>query len=109
MHRYSRYRFCEIHTHASGRRFLGERPKFLYRDLPDNRLHTVKAGDRLWHLAQLNYGSLPRAGNLWWAIADFQPEPILDATIEITRPVLVIPSTRTVVELILSNARERAA
>lgn len=103
---FSRYRWCEIHTDEAGRRYLGERPRFGFRDLPDNRLHTVREGERLWHVAQLCFAGMPLAGDLWWVIADFQPEPILDPTIELEAgAVLVVPSRRTVESLILATDR----
>lgn len=106
MHRFSRYRFSDIETDAAGRRFLGERARFTYRDLPDNRIHTVSAGQKLHHVAQLYFGQMPRAGNLWWVIADFQPEPIMDPTIELEAGrALVVPSMRVVEEFIFASSR----
>lgn len=104
----SRYRFSTIHTDGLGRSFLGARPRFGYRDLPDNRAHTVREGDTLHRLAWRYFRPLRRAELLWWIVADFQPEPIHDPTqpLEPGR-VLLVPSIRTVQELILTEARRR--
>lgn len=104
----SRYRFSTVFTDRAGRRFLGARPKFGYRDLPDSRVHTVREGDTLHRLAWRYFRPLRRPELLWWIIADFQPEPIHDPheDLEAGR-VLVIPSVRAVQELVLSEARRR--
>lgn len=105
---YSRYRWCEIYQDERGRRFFGPRPRFGYRDLPDNRLHVVRGGERLWHVSQLAFPGHPRNGNLWWVIADFQPEPILDPTIILPDgQQLYVPSTRTLETLILASDRAK--
>lgn len=87
--------------------FLSDRVPFRYVDLPDNRVHTVREGDTLHRLAALYFAPLGRlpivsAANLWWVIADFQPTPIHDPTVQLTRgEKLIIPSVRTVTERVL--------
>lgn len=106
IHDLSRFRWCEIHKDEAGRRFLGPRPRFTYRDLPDNIPHVMRDGERLWHLAQLYYRGMRRDGNLWWIIADFQPEPVLDVTVVIPAGVVaIVPSRRTVEELVFGADR----
>lgn len=89
------------------RLFLSDRVPFRFVDLPDNRVHTVKRGDTLHRLAARYFapiGELPfiSAANLWWVIADFQPTPIHDPTIQLTEGAkLIIPSVRTVQERVL--------
>lgn len=91
-----------------GRRLLTEREPFRFREFPDNWQHRVVEGDTLWGLAGLYFAPLPRACGFWWAIADFQPDPIVDPTLglELGR-VLVIPSTRVLSDVILGGARRR--
>ena len=87
--------------------FLSDRTPFRFLDLPDNRVHTVGSGDTLPRLAAKYFaplGNLPEisAATLWWVIADFQPIPIHDPTIQlVSGEQLIIPSVRTVRERIL--------
>ena len=89
------------------RLFLSDRVAFGFTDLADNRVHTVKDGDTLHRLAMRYFaplGELPEisAANLWWVIADFQPQPIHDPTVGLVKgEQLIIPSVRTVQERIL--------
>lgn len=102
----SRYRFTSGWTDADWRLFLDERVPFRYRELSDNRQHVVRIGDTLWTLAGRYFFGVPRASGLWWVIADFQPEPIHDPTIELSPgTLLVIPSLRTVLEEIFNEKR----
>jgi hypothetical protein len=104
---WSRYSYCWGLKDASGRIGLSERERFLYRDLEDNRIHSVAVGDSLFNLAERAFPSFPRACGLFWVIADFQPSgPILDATIALeVGSTIVIPSERTVRELVFDEAR----
>lgn len=87
--------------------WLSPRVPFRYLNLPDNRAHIVSEGDSLHKLAAVYFASLGRlptisAANLWWVIADFQPQPIQDPTIKLVPGQrLIIPSARTVTERIL--------
>ena len=87
--------------------WLSPREPLPYVDLEDNRVHIVSDGDTLHSLASMYFASLGRlplfsAANLWWVIADFQPEPIHDPTIRlIGGQRLIIPSARTVIERVL--------
>ncbi len=89
----SRWSDAAPYTDASGRVVLGEREPMVFRDRPDNRIHTVLPGDTLAALAGEYFAPLPRACGYWWAIAEYQPEPIVDPTepLAVGR-VLVVPS-----------------
>ncbi len=104
----SRHTFCFGVLDEDGRRLLTEREPYRYRDLPDNREHRVVEGDTLWGLAGLYFAPLPRACGFWWAIADFQPDPLVDPTLDLEpgRRV-VIPSTRLLTDVILGESRRR--
>lgn len=112
---YSRHSFVDQVDNGGSPRvvYLSDRTKFLYLDLPDNRVHTVKDGDNLRFIAAREYAALsdpPRfsAASLWWAIADFQPQPIHDPTIVLTiGGQLILPSLRTVRDKILNPAFRR--
>jgi len=103
----SRYRFCTVEKDDAGRTFLGPRPVFGFRELPDTRVHVAAEGDTLHALAAAYFRGLTRPEQFFWAIADFQPEPIRDATIPIEAERRVyIPSVRVLEERILSVRRD---
>ena len=107
--RYSRHRFTTSAADPlDGNLALSEREAFTYRELSDNRVHPIVDGDTLHKLAGLYFAGLPRPSGLWWIIADFQPIPIYDPTIPLSTLAdknLIIPSVRTVQELILTDRR----
>lgn len=102
----SRYLFCQGLKDSAGRLYLSDRVPYRYRKLADNRFHTVVAGDSLFTLAHIYFSPMLRAAQFFWVIADFQPDPIVDATIGL-RPgtQIVIPSVRTLIEEIFNEAR----
>lgn len=86
--------------------FLTEREPFGFRVLNDNVTHQIAEGETLWTLAARFYSGVNRPASLWWVIADFQPDPIIDPTIKLEiGATIVIPSLRTVVEDVLSETR----
>jgi hypothetical protein len=90
------------------RRFLTERAPYPYRVFADNRLHRVVEGETLFDLAGRYFAPLPRACGFWWAIADFQPDPIVDPTLALEEgTTVVIPSTRVLTDVILAEGRRR--
>lgn len=102
----SRYRFSTVERDPSGAVYLGPRPVFGYRDLPDNNIHVVTEGDSLFAIAADAYKGLDRPEQFYWVIADFQPEPIRDVTIPLeSERQLYIPSLRTLESQILSANR----
>ncbi len=104
----SRFGFCLGVLDDAGRRFLTEREPCRYRRLPDNRVHQVVDGDSLFDLSGRYFAPLPRACGYWWAIADFQPDPILDPTLALeTGRAIVIPATRVLTDVILAESRRR--
>ena len=105
----SRYMFCLGVRDAQGRRFLTEREPYGFHKHEDTRLHLVVEGDSLWGLAGRYFAPLPRACGFWWAIADFQPDPIIDPTLKLQLGrQLFIPSLRVLTDVILSEQRRRA-
>jgi hypothetical protein len=74
--------------------------------LPDTRLHTVTEGETLYTIAGRYFRPRPRACGLWWIIADFQPDPILDPTLTLEPGRrLFIPSLASVDLYILAPVR----
>lgn len=105
--RYSRYSLTSASRPTVGAPLmLHSAPRYLYRKLPDTREHVVVLGDTLQNLAARYFAGLPRPAGLWWVIADFQPEPIHDPTVELEPGrVLHIPSSRILTEEVFSERR----
>jgi hypothetical protein len=104
--RLSRFTFSEGLQDEDGVLFLTDEEPFEYEDLDDNREHLVKAGESLFSLAGRFFRSFPRPAGLFWVIADFQPEPILDATLSLKQgTVLIIPSELAVTTRVFSETR----
>ena len=96
----------EIQHLARGRRVeRRERNRPLHRPA---RVHVVAQGDTLEGLAGRYFAPLPRACGFWWVLADFQPDPIVDPTLELdVGRRLVVPSLRVLTDVILSEQRRR--
>lgn len=91
---------------APGNTLLSEREPFTFRDYPDNVEHTVAEGDSLFVLAARYFNGIPDPSELWWVIADFQPDPIHDPTLRLAvGSTIVVPSVRTVLEEVFNEKR----
>jgi hypothetical protein len=102
----SRHSFCLGVRDEDERLFLTEREPYRYREHPDTRIHVVAQGDTLFELAGRYFAPVPRACGLWWVIADFQPDPVLDPTLELAvGRRLYVPSLRMVTDVIFSEQR----
>ena len=90
---------------------LTDREPYRFRAHADNRVHLAVQGDTFWDLAGRYFAPLPRACGYWWAVADFQPDPVVDPTLvlEPGRRVF-IPSLRVLTDVIVGEAgrKERA-
>jgi nucleoid-associated protein YgaU len=105
----SRHSFTAGVRDDAGTLHLTGREPYRFRAHADNRVHVVVQGDTLWDLAGRYFAPLPRACGFWWAIADFQPDPIVDPTLELeVGRRLVIPSARVITDVILGEAGRRA-
>ncbi len=104
----SRYTFCTGVRDAADVLQLTEREPYRFREHKDTRVHTVAQGDTLFDLAGRYFAPLPRACGFWWVLADFQPDPIVDPTLELdVGRRLFVPSLRVLTDVILSEQRRR--
>ena len=105
---WGRDRFTSAVVDETGKLYLTEREPYGFRNIADNVTHVADEGDTLWTLAARYYQSFERPAGFWWAIADFQPEPIHVPTVALEpgRQV-IIPSERTLLEEILSEKRRK--
>jgi hypothetical protein len=102
----SRFSFSAALEDESGRLYLAGREPYRFTVHADTRIHRVTEGDTLFSLAGKYFEPLPRACGYWWAIADFQPDPILDPTLELERgAVLFVVSLRVLTNVILADPR----
>lgn len=88
---------------ASDRLKLSLRARLEYDQEDDDIVHEVAPGDTLWTLASQYFNGMPYANTLWWAIADYQPEPILDPTVRLEPGTLVVIPSPTLVQDALSG------
>lgn len=104
----SRYAPVALITDPQGHALRDERNPFRFRRLRDTRVHRARDGDTLQTLASRFYsGATRQPAQLWWVIADFQPEPIQDPTIALEPGRLIyIPSPATVQAQILGGVRD---
>ena len=81
------------------------RSRFAYdKKLGGVRRHVVSEGENLQTIAYRYFRAMPNAEHFWWVIADFQPTPIFDGTLDLAPgTVLFIPSLRVVQDRILGT------
>lgn len=106
VHEGSRHTHVEGRVDTAGRAYLTDRVPYRFRALADNTTHVVVQGDTLWSLAGRYFQPLTRPAGYWWAIADFQPNPIHDPTIQLVPgSIVIVPSVRTLLEEVLGDRR----
>jgi hypothetical protein len=104
--RFSRHSFALGVQDGAERLHLTDRELFRFRKLDDNRTHTVAEGETLYSIAAAKFSNFPRPAGLFWVVADFQPIPIQDPTVmPEAGTVLIVPSERTVSDLIFNESR----
>jgi len=103
---YSRHIFANAFVDDDENRYLTLPEPVRFLALPDNRHYVVQQGDTLQHIAAKLFDGFPRAAGLWWVIADFQPDPIVDPTLRLEPgTILFVPSLRTVFDTVFSEDR----
>lgn len=96
---FGRYKLSNLIRDANNRLVLDLRARLEFQEMSDDIVHVAQDGDTLQLLAAVYYQGLPNAAALWWAIADYQPEPIQDPTVQLQRgQTIIIPSPAAVQE-----------
>jgi len=99
----SRYKHATIIRRDDNVLYLSLRPRISYFGGYDEILHKVLLGDTLHNIASRYYNAFPDAADLWWIIADFQPEPINDPTVRLEPGSwIVVPAPDTVQSWLMS-------
>lgn len=106
----SAYATSEVTRDEDGRVYLTEREPLEFRERFDTIVHVVKTGDTLFTIADLYYqgvGGIDEPAWYWWAIGDFQPEPVHDPTVPLTTGTYIyVPAAAALLEAL---SPERAA
>lgn len=99
----SRFRCAELIRTDDGYLHWDLRRTLEYLGHEDDIAHEVQPDDT-WHsLAYKFYGTEFGGANLWWVIADYQPEPVLDPTVLPTPgDIVMIPAPSIIQDFILS-------
>jgi len=104
----SRHLHTEGVIDSAGRKWLTHREPYRYVEHADTTLHAVVQGDTLSSLADRYFAAEARAAGFWWAIADFQPQPIIDGTLQLEPGAVIhVPSLRVLRTVILADPRRR--
>jgi hypothetical protein len=105
---FSRHALTSAIQDDQGRTYLSDREPYGFQNFPDNVQHVARTGDTLSSLAARYFTGFDRPDGLWWIIADFQPQPILDPTLALEEGTMIfVPSVRTVHEEIFSERRRQ--
>lgn len=105
----SRYNLADVIIEEDGGMHFGMRDRLLWQDLAGVLSHIVIEGETLWTIAAKYYGSTPGSpgSELWWVLADFQPEPMNDPTISLSPgQTLLIPPKEAVLSALAGIMNE---
>jgi hypothetical protein len=96
----SRYHAADLLQTSEGNLRYALRKNLEYLGGEEDIPHEIIVGDTLHSLAARYYDGMGGA-ELWWAIADYQPEPIIDPTVQLTPgDILLIPAPYIVQDFI---------
>lgn len=103
----SRYFATGEETNDEAVQVVAEREPYAYRDRSDNISHVASEGDSWQTIAERYYSSISsRACGLWWVVAEYQPTPIVDPTLQIRKgKVITVPAPIVVINEILPDVR----
>ena len=94
---------------TDGQAYLLDREPIRYVDRADNKRIIAQQSDTWQSLAANYLEPLPNPDNFYWVICDFQPDPIIDPTIQPTPGTIVyIPAPEYVLGNYWSPSREDA-
>lgn len=102
----SRYRMSTLVKDAQDRLKLSLRARLEYDQEDEDIIHEIAPGDTLWTLAAQYFDGMPYSHTLWWAIADYQPDPIIDPTVQLEPGELIVIPSPVLVQDALSGLLE---
>ena len=83
--------------------YIQSREPISYRSDGKNQMYVVRAGDTLEILASRFFNGFPTPARLWWLLAEYQPEPIFDPTLQLEPGLLLVIPSVTQVHHLLSE------
>lgn len=102
-----RYQLADVIKDEDGYIYVDLRARLEFQESSDDILHISTEGETLHTLANRYYQGSPNPASLWWAIADYQPEPIQDPTVALAAGrIIIIPSGAAVQEAVLGLLEE---
>ena len=101
----SRYQFC-LAVRRTGKLFLSTPVPFRFEEHADTVIHYTTEGQTIDQIAEYYYGD--NGWRYWWAIAQFQPNPIVDPTLSFqANTEILIPSKRVLTQIIQNPDRRK--
>lgn len=91
---------------TDGLTYLLDREPFRFVNRSDTRRVMANGGDTWQSLAAQHLRSIDNAEELWWVLADFQPEPVIDPTEAIEAGTIIfVPNEEFILSEIFADAR----
>ena len=91
---------------SDGLSFIMDREPITFQPRSDNKRVIARVGDTWWSLAATYLGSLQNPEQFYWAICDYQPNPITDPMVPPTPGTIVfIPDEDYFISVYFSDSR----
>lgn len=103
----SRHLLCVGVTRFSdGLSFLLDREPIRFVNRGDTKRITAQRGDTWYGLAAEYLKPIPNAEQLFWAICDFQPTPVIDPTVDpVPGAIIYVPSADFIIANYFTDSR----
>ena len=103
----SRNRYNTEYQDDDGNYYLDDREPYRFENEIDNLVIEAKEGDMLWHIAHKAFAGERRPCGYWWAIAEYQPDPIIDPTIQFSANQKIVSPSKRVLNNKIFNSEQR--
>lgn len=91
---------------GDGLTFMLDREPLYFQPRSDNKRVVAQANDTWWSLASTHLTALSNPEQFYWAICDYQPNPILDATVNPTPGTIIfIPDADYLMSVYFADSR----